>query len=63
MEVAQEMAAREALKRFFNTEDSAKALPFGRQLKAIQSKVVKLENQPNVPLDEWTLAKVSTVSQ
>nr|CAG4635076.1 EOG090X0DYO [Alona affinis] len=63
IEIAQEMAAREALKRFFNTEDSAKALPFGRQLKAIQAKVVKLENQPNIPLSEWASGKVSIVSQ
>lgn len=52
--IAQEMAARNALKRIFGTEDSMKALPFGRQLKTIQSKIVSLENQPNVPLSQWT---------
>ena len=62
LEIAQEMAAREALKKFFETEDSMKALPFGRQLKAVQSKVVKLEHRPNVPLNEWSLAKVSSLA-
>nr|SVE81592.1 EOG090X0DYO [Daphnia magna] len=58
LEVAKEMAAREALKKFFRTEDSMRALPFGRQLKNIQSKIAQLENQPNIPLSEWISEKV-----
>jgi hypothetical protein len=52
LEIAKEMAAREALKHFFHTEDSMKALPFGNQLKNIQSKIAQLENQPNLPLSK-----------
>nr|CAG4642056.1 EOG090X0DYO [Eurycercus lamellatus] len=63
VEIAQEMASREALKRFFHTEDSMRALPFGRQLAAIQSKVVKLENHPNISLNEWTSDKTSSIAQ
>nr|SVE77263.1 EOG090X0DYO [Daphnia lumholtzi]SVE77875.1 EOG090X0DYO [Daphnia lumholtzi]SVE78505.1 EOG090X0DYO [Daphnia lumholtzi] len=58
LEVAKEMAAREALKKLFHTEDSMRALPFGRQLKNIQSKIAQLENQPNVQLSEWISKKV-----
>nr|CAG4637367.1 EOG090X0DYO [Ceriodaphnia reticulata]SVE73203.1 EOG090X0DYO [Ceriodaphnia reticulata] len=61
LEVAQELAAREALKTFFHTDDSMRALPFGRQLKNIQSKIAQLENQPNVPLSKWTSAKVTNI--
>lgn len=61
LEVAKEMAAREALKHFFHTEDSMRALPFGRQLKNIQSKIAQLENQPNLPLSKWISEKVTSV--
>nr|CAG4640385.1 EOG090X0DYO [Daphnia pulex]SVE85142.1 EOG090X0DYO [Daphnia pulex] len=60
LEIAKEMAAREALKQLFHTEDSMKALPFGRQLKNIQSKIVQLENQPNLPLSKWISEKVTS---
>nr|CAH0100667.1 unnamed protein product [Daphnia galeata] len=60
LEIAKEMAAREALKHFFHTEDSMKALPFGRQLKDIQSKIAQLENQPNLPLSKWISDKVTS---
>ncbi len=63
LEVAQELAAREALKSFFHTDDSMRALPFGRQLKNIQSKITQLENQPNLPLSQWTSNKVNHVAQ
>lgn len=59
--IAQEMAARNALKRMFGTEDSMKALPFGRQLKTIQSKIISLESQPNVSLSQWTSREVSHI--
>jgi large subunit ribosomal protein L44 len=60
LEIAKEMAAREALKQLFHTEDSMKALPFGRQLNNIQSKIVQLENQPNLPLSKWISEKVTS---
>lgn len=56
------MAAREALKSFFHTEDSMRALPFGRQLKDIQSNIVKLEDKQNIPISEWTAEKFTTVA-
>ena len=59
LEIAQEMAARDGLKRLFHTKDSMKALPFGRQLKDVQPKIAQLENAPNVPLNEWTSSKFS----
>nr|CAG4643511.1 EOG090X0DYO [Ilyocryptus agilis] len=62
LEIAQEIAARDALKRLFHTEDSMKALPFGRQLKAFKSKIEQLENHPNVSLNEWTSTKFSSVA-
>nr|SVE74453.1 EOG090X0DYO [Daphnia barbata] len=61
LEIAKDMAAREALKHFFHTEDSMRALPFGRQLKDIQSKIAELENQPNLPLSKWISNKVTSV--
>ena len=57
------MAARDALKRFFSTEDSMRALPFGRQLKTIQTKITQLELHPNIALNEWTSDKVSSLAQ
>lgn len=60
--MAKETAAREALKSFFHTEDSMRALPFGRHLKSIQSKIAQLENKPNIPLSEWTSTKVISVA-
>nr|CAG4646587.1 EOG090X0DYO [Macrothrix elegans] len=57
LDVAQEMAARDALKRFFRTEDSMKALPFGRHLKNMQLKIAQSENNPNISLSEWSSAK------
>nr|CAG4649700.1 EOG090X0DYO [Scapholeberis mucronata]SVE93891.1 EOG090X0DYO [Scapholeberis mucronata] len=62
VEIAQDMAARDALKRFFHTDDAMKALPFGRQLKSIQSKIAELENQPNLPLSQWSLEKVASTA-
>nr|CAG4636529.1 EOG090X0DYO [Eubosmina coregoni]SVE70071.1 EOG090X0DYO [Eubosmina coregoni] len=63
IETAQEMAARDALKRFFSTEDSMRALPFGRQLKKIQEKITQLEFNPNIALNEWTSYNVSSLAQ
>jgi len=58
VEIAQEMAARNGLKKLFHTDDSMKALPFGRQLKEhLQKKIKDLENIPNISLHEWTLDK------
>lgn len=57
MEIAQEMAARNGLKKLFHTDDSMRALPFGRQLKELQQKIKDLENTPNVSLHEWALDK------
>nr|SVE76031.1 EOG090X0DYO [Daphnia hispanica] len=61
LEIAKDMAAREALKHFFHTEDSMRALPFGRQLKNIQAKITQLENKPNLPLSKWISEKVVSV--
>nr|CAG4647418.1 EOG090X0DYO [Megafenestra aurita]SVE92663.1 EOG090X0DYO [Megafenestra aurita] len=61
VETAQEMAARDALKRLFNTENSMNALPFGRQLKNIQSKIAQFELRPNLPLSQWTTEKVIAI--
>lgn len=55
------MAARDALKRLFNTENSMNALPFGRQLKNIQSKIAQFELRPNLPLSQWTTEKVIAI--
>merc|ERR1712136_796 len=57
VEIAQEMAARNGLKKLFHTDDSMRALPFGRQLKELQQKIKDLENTPNVSLHEWALDK------
>jgi len=63
LEIAQEMAARNGLKSFFHTDDSMRALPFGRQLQKSQKKMTQHENSPNVSLHEWTLDQFNAVSQ
>ncbi len=62
IEIAQEMAALDGLKRLFHTEDAMKALPFGRQLKSLQGKVTSCENKPNLRLSEWSSEKVSRLA-
>nr|CAG4650499.1 EOG090X0DYO [Sida crystallina] len=59
VQVAQEMASRDALKRLFLTDDAMKALPFGRQLKSMRGKIVECESRPNISLSEWTLEKAA----
>lgn len=59
IETAQEMAARDGLKRLFHTEDCMKALPFGRQLANIQKRIIESEKRANVSLNEWTSSKAT----
>lgn len=57
VEIAQEMAALNGLKKLFHTEDSMRALPFGRQLKGLESKIKDHESTPNISIHEWTVDK------
>ena len=59
VETAQEMAALDALKRLFLTDDAMKALPFGRQLKPLEEKMIQCEKQPNMSISDWTSDKFS----
>jgi len=40
-EIAEEMAALDALRRLYKFEDSSKPLPFGRQLQDVIPKMIK----------------------
>ncbi|CAG0895410.1 unnamed protein product [Darwinula stevensoni] len=51
LEIAEEMAARDALRRLFHLEDSASPLPFGKQG---QDLPVPHADKPNLPATKWT---------
>ena len=55
-EIAEEMAARDALKRIFRfDETSSKPLPFGRETKQMKAR------DSNLTIEEWKSKNVTTV--
>nr|CAG4641219.1 EOG090X0DYO [Eulimnadia texana] len=61
VEIAQEMAARDSLRRLFSLEDNALALPLGRQAQNLKSQAAKAEGQPNISVSQWSSEKVKNV--
>ncbi len=55
MTIAQDLAARDALRRFFKFDDAATPIPFGKEVDDLE-----LKREPNMPASEWkTTAKSS----
>lgn len=54
--IAEEMAARDALRKLFKFDDASKPLPFGKELHKM-----KLKSTPNPTLEEWSSSNISIV--
>ena len=54
--IAEEMAARDALRNIFGFHDSAKPLPFGKEFQKL-----KVKSTPNPTLEEWKSANIFVV--
>ena len=52
--IAEEMAARDALRKLFKFDDASKPLPFGKELHKM-----KLKFTPNPTLEEWSSSNIS----
>jgi len=59
-EIAEDMAARDVLRRMFKYEDSSKPLPFSRELisSAGASNTIQLKDSPNLKIANWSPDKI-----
>lgn len=59
IEIAQDMAARDALRRLFHTRENMRPLPFNSQPNL--AVVTQKADKPNLSIDEWNSAKFKNI--
>ncbi|XP_071448856.1 large ribosomal subunit protein mL44 [Hetaerina americana] len=59
VEIAQDMAARDALKRLFHTRDNMRPLPFNQQPSS--NHVMQMTDKPNISMDNWAMSGLKNI--